>query len=1190
MSNPIGTTQCIILTWNVRGLGDPRKRRRILSYLDKHHVTIAMLQETHIHSLTPSTFATKWAAYRIFSSYSSYARGTAILIKKGTPFLLTGNLTDPQGRYVILWGRLGGDSITLANCYGPNIDTPEFFTVLWGKVMALGSTHIVWGGDFNVALNPCMDRSRATMHHYSRAQNALAGIMEEGALIDGWRHIHLQIREATHYTTHADSWARIDYILLTRGLLHSLDSVVHLPRTYSDHCPVKLTISPPGYDKPRPRWRLQPTMLSDAVFHEELGTEIQAYFTLNRDSVREVATIWEAFKATIRGVCISKGFGVLRDLQNTLKKLERELRQLEVRMIGETMGPVHNEFRAKLTEFEETAARETKFRGRHWVARRFGEGERPGRALAEVTRNPRFSNSILEIEGPDKVPRRDSRGILDAFTEHYRTLYTSQRQELPDLDEFLEGVRLQYLTDTQREFLSAPFELDEIREAIMKMQSGKAPGLDGIPIDFYKHYIDIMAPVLKEIFEDSLEMGVLPPSMREALVTSLLKPGKNPVYCDSYRPLSLLNSDTKILAKVLANRLTLILDQLVLPDQSGFVPGRSTANNLRTLFSLLQNVAPDCPLAAVFLDATKVFDSVEWDYLIDIMGRMGFPRGFISWIRLLYQTPEIVILINGYLSSAVPISRGTRQGCPLSPLLFALVMEPLAAKLRRRHRDKAFVCYQRQILVSLYADDITLYVKDPQSNINALLREFITFGRLSGVNINWGKSQLFPLTAAVSKFAMDFPLEWCDSDLRYLGIQLTRNREDTLRLNYGTAITQLTSNITCWISLPLSMAGRVSLIKRVVLPRFLYLFTNIPYDPGRPFFQSLRSELARLVWGGRQPRLQWVTLTRPYDQGGMDIPDFMLYYLCAQAQFAFYWFFPPQFSPQVAVEQWLAHPLPLEGILLAPRRKRTEPPTTVSSTVEAWHHITKRLEAPVFYSPLLPLSYHPAMPLLQEAGFQKLCKRLGILTWGALFQSGTFVTKDQFARGGSLSPLDLFLYVRLRQGLHSSLPDFPKEPASLVPLHQLLATPDQKHLVSRLYHTIHTLTPRSVNSARDRWSTDLGLDISDDQWQYCCRQTALISASCRFRIIHYKYLQQLYYTPAKKFRFRLSDNDCCERCRRPGADFLHLAWGCPRIQEFWEQVIAALGHMTGITLGADPLVALLGYTANIPQLFANTQR
>lgn len=174
----------------------------------------------------------------------------------------------------------------------------------------------------------------------------------------------------------------------------------------------------------------------------------------------------------------------------------------------------------------------------------------------------------------------------------------------------------------------------------------------------------------------------------------------------------------------------------------------------------------------------------------------GFPTLFLSWIRLLYQLPKARVLINGHLSDAFPISRGTRQGCPLSPLLFALAIEPLASKWRQHHQDKALRCNLRQIFISLYNDDITLHVQDPQDNLNPLLRKFIIFGKLSGVHINWGKSQLFPLTAAASHFPLDIPLEWCEADLRYLGIVLARNRDELMRLNYGTAIHRIEENVT----------------------------------------------------------------------------------------------------------------------------------------------------------------------------------------------------------------------------------------------------------------------------------------------------------------------------------------------------------------------------------------------------------
>lgn len=238
--------------------------------------------------------------------------------------------------------------------------------------------------------------------------------------------------------------------------------------------------------------------------------------------------------------------------------------------------------------------------------------------------------------------------------------------------------------------------------------------------------------------------------------------------------------------------------------------------------------------------------------------------------------------------------------------------------------------------------------------------------------------------------------------------------------------------------------------------------------------------------------------------------------------------------------------------------------------------------SPMLYSPRLPLSYHPQMPLLMERGFQSLCKRVGVVTWGDVFQEQTFKTREQFARGTTLTPLDIFYFIRLRQGLRAVLPSFPEEPDCLQPLHQLLGTASNHHLVSRLYHSIHDRPSPTPCAAKTHWELDLVVQITDAQWHYCCQQTERISASSRLRVIHYRFLQRLYCTPERKYRFKLADSDRCERCGQSGAGFFHLAWGCPAIYEFWMQVLKALAEMTSEQIGADPLMALLGYTAHIP--------
>lgn len=181
----------------------------------------------------------------------------------------------------------------------------------------------------------------------------------------------------------------------------------------------------------------------------------------------------------------------------------------------------------------------------------------------------------------------------------------------------------------------------------------------------------------------------------------------------------------------------------------------------------------------------------------------------------------------------------------------------------------------------------------------------------------------------------------------------------------------------------------------VILPKLLYLFTNIPYHPGRSFFSMLRTELIRLTWGGKQARIQWNTLTCPYSKGGFDIPNFELYYDCAQAHYAHFWFHPPSYMPQVAAEHWLSDPIPLIGAIFTPKDPRSESPTPIACTARAWRSLCTRTKSPMLYSPTLPLVYHPHIPLLQEGVFRKTLTKYKIHTWGDLFLHGKFRTLQQ---------------------------------------------------------------------------------------------------------------------------------------------------------------------------------------------------
>ncbi|KAJ1213557.1 hypothetical protein NDU88_001191 [Pleurodeles waltl] len=144
--------------------------------------------------------------------------------------------------------------------------------------------------------------------------------------------------------------------------------------------------------------------------------------------------------------------------------------------------------------------------------------------------------------------------------EHLRVIYAPpQRTGETQIQKYLNGLRLPHLTAAQVEELEGEVSLETLGEALSGMATGKAPGLDGLPVQFYHSYSAVLLPQLLEILHEVRGEGLLPVHMREALIVMLLKPGKEVDNPSSYRPLSMLNIDVKLLTKVLASRLSRVV-------------------------------------------------------------------------------------------------------------------------------------------------------------------------------------------------------------------------------------------------------------------------------------------------------------------------------------------------------------------------------------------------------------------------------------------------------------------------------------------------------------------------------------------------------------------------------------------------------------------------------------------------------
>lgn len=277
-----------------------------------------------------------------------------------------------------------------------------------------------------------------------------------------------------------------------------------------------------------------------------------------------------------------------------------------------------------------------------------------------------------------------SRDILGEFESYYRSLYSSNNPSEESIENFLKSTNFhKSLLVEHREMLDSPITEAEIVATLKLMKSGKATGRDGFPVEFYKSFSDLLVNPLVETCNFALSKGRTPQSWGKARIIVIPKPGKDPQKVESYRPISLLNHDAKIFASLLARRLNKVISCYIHPDQAGFIPSRQLTENIRKTLNVIDFCSKNnTQLVVMTLDAEKAFDRVETSYLIGLLQKLSFGSHFLNAIKALYANPRAQIFVNNLRSDDFRLTRGTRQGCPLSPLLFAIFLEPLAEAIR----------------------------------------------------------------------------------------------------------------------------------------------------------------------------------------------------------------------------------------------------------------------------------------------------------------------------------------------------------------------------------------------------------------------------------------------------------------------------------------------------------------------------
>ncbi|GJR77917.1 RNA-directed DNA polymerase, eukaryota [Tanacetum coccineum] len=502
------------------------------------------------------------------------------------------------------------------------------------------------------------------------------------------------------------------------------------------------------------------------------------------------------------------------------------------------------------------------------------EGDENSRFFHGIINKKRNIRSIRGVMVDGKWIE-DPKSVKQEFLEHFSKRFCKPGDPMATIQmDFPNQINL-----VQRDELESEISNDEIKKAVWECGSDKAPGPDGFTFGFFRHFWYLIDKEVQDAVRYFFHYNDLPNGCNSSFIALIPKiPDANLV--KDFRPISLIGSIYKIIAKILTNRLVGVLGGIVNEVQSAFIDGRQILDGPFILNEMLSWCNKRKKQSLIFkVDFEKAYDSVRWDFLDDVLRKFGFGEKWCKWVQCCLHSSRGSILINGSPTEEFQFGKGLKQGDPLSPFLFILIMETLHLSFQRVVDAGMFHGINLGGTVSLshmfYADDAVFVGEWSEKNIATLVHVFDCFHKVSGLKINMNKSKIMGTHVDHGKVACAANKLGClilKTPFLYLGTYVGGNMN---RLkSWDDIIDRVKSRLSKWKMNMLSIGGRLTLVKSVLgsMPIFHMSLFKTPSGILRKL-ESIRSKFFNGIDGSKN-KVSWVHWDKVLahkDNGGLGV-------------------------------------------------------------------------------------------------------------------------------------------------------------------------------------------------------------------------------------------------------------------------------------------------------------------------------